>query len=254
VTKSLTDQSYWNSNFGALDYFKFSDAIPENSNISRYLLPDQNKTCIEIGAYPGGNLGYFVKKFGYQPTALDFLENAPFIVENMRHNGIENCQLINQDFLAWQPDRQYDVVASFGFVEHFVEYDKVIQKHIEILRPGGYLILSVPFFSPLQMYVRKLFYRAEHLDKILRVHNRKIMNLAELKKQVARGNNTQLIFANYIREMTIWFPKSPDILKPHMLKYYDSLKMLEKIFARLNWSSRFFSPSILLIAQKYPSH
>lgn len=168
----------------------------------------------------------------------------------MRHNGIENCQLINQDFLAWQPDRQYDVVVSFGFVEHFIEYDKVIQKHIDVLKPGGYLIISVPYFSPFQMYARKLFYRAEHLDKILRAHNRKILNLAELKKQVTRYNNIQLLFANYIREMTIWFPNSPNIIKPNMLKYYDGLKMLEKIFARLGWSSGFFSPEILLIGKK----
>lgn len=254
MTKPLTDQAYWNNNFGAIDFFRFSDAIPEDPYISRYLLPDQNKTCIEIGAYPGGNLGYFVKKFGFQPTALDFLDNARFIVENMRHNGIENCQLINQDFLAWQPDRQYDVVASFGFVEHFIEYDIVIQKHIDILKPGGYLILSVPYLEYYQLWVRKWFYLDAHMSKILKSHNRKIMNLGELKRQVTRQNNLQVLFAGHIREMTTWFPKSPAILKPNMLKYYDGMKMLEKIFAWLGWSSRFFSPAILLIAQKHSSH
>lgn len=254
MTKPLTDQAYWDNNFGAIDFFKFSDAIPEDPYISRYLLPDPNKTCIEIGAYPGGNLGYFVKKFGFQPTALDFLENAQFIVDNMRYNGVETCKLINQNFLTWQPDQQYDVVASFGFVEHFIEYEIVIQKHIDILKPGGHLILSVPFFLPFQLYVRQLFYRTEYLEKILRVHNRQIMNLAELKKQVVRKNNLQILFAHYIREMTIWFPNSPAILKPNMFKYYGVLKMLEKVFAQLGRSSRFFSPAVLLIAQKHSTH
>jgi hypothetical protein len=100
------------------------------------------------------------------------------------------------------------------------------------------------------MYVRKLFYRSEHLDKILQVHNRQIMNLGELEKQVVRQNNLRILFAGYIREMTIWFPKSSDILKPNMLKYYDGLKKLEIFFDRLGWSSRVFSPEILLIGRK----
>lgn len=250
MTKSLTDQDYWNHNFGSLDFFKFSQAIPEDQYISRYLQPDKSKTCIEIGAYPGGNLGYFVKKFDFQPTALDFLDNAQFIVDNMKYNGVEACELINQNFLTWQPEKQYDVVASFGFIEHFIEYETVIQKHVDILKPGGFLILSIPYLEYYQLWVRKLFYQEAHLTKILKVHNRKIMNLGELKRQAARQNGLQILFADYIREMTIWFPKSPAILKPNMLKYYGGIKTLEKIFDHLHYSSRFFSPAILLIGQK----
>lgn len=250
MTKPLTDQAYWNNNFGAINFFKFSHLIPEDKYISRYLSPDPNKTCIEIGAYPGGNLGYFVKKFGFQPTALDFLDNAQFVVDNMQYNDVNNCRLVNQNFLTWQPDQQYDVVTSFGFVEHFTEYAEVIQKHIQILKPGGYLIISVPYFSFVQMYVRKLFYRPEYLEKILQVHNRQIMNLSELKRQVMRGNHIHLLFANYVREMTIWFPNSPDIIKPNMLKHYHILEKSEDVFDHIGISSGFFSPEILLIGQK----
>ncbi len=71
-----------------------------------------------------------------------------------------------------------------------------------------------------------------------------------LKKWTSHQNNLQILFVGYIYEMTIWFSKFPAILKPNLLKYYGVLKMLEKIFDRLGWSSRFFSSEILLIGRK----
>lgn len=250
MNKELTNKTYWESNFGKLDFFKFSNSIPEDKYISNFLSPDKNKTCIEIGAYPGGNLGYFVKKFSFQPTAIDFLNNSQFILENMKYNGIENCKLINEDFLKWNPDQQYDVVVSFGFVEHFTNYEEVIQKHIDILKKEGILIISVPYLEYFQLWIRRFLYKSTQYKKILDSHNRNIMNLKELNTIIFETNNLTKLFSGFIREMTIWFPKSTSILRKNRMKYYDFFKKMERIIGKIDHSSSYYSPEILVIAKK----
>jgi 2-polyprenyl-3-methyl-5-hydroxy-6-metoxy-1,4-benzoquinol methylase len=38
-------------------------------------------------------------------------------------------------------------VISFGFIEHFDNPENVIQKHLDLLKPGGILIVGVPNFT-----------------------------------------------------------------------------------------------------------
>ena len=98
----------------------------------KYLPVDDSMSCIEIGAIPPGELIYLAKFHKYRVTALDYIDDVDVLADIFDYNQVENYRLVKHDFLTWQPDRLYDVVFSNGFVEHFIDYDMVIKKHMDL--------------------------------------------------------------------------------------------------------------------------
>lgn len=249
INNSLTNKEYWHNNYSQSEFFNFN-----NNKYKKYLLKyldvDPNKTCIEIGAFPGGNLGYLAKAFQYKPIALDFVDNIDLIKSNMEHNGIKECGIIKEDFLKWIPNKKYDIVCSYGFIEHFLNYEDVLQKHIDILNHNGILIITVPNCEFFQLWIRKMLYTEEKYKIIMTSHNREIMNIDKLKEIILKKNRLKQLFSGFIGGMNIWFPANEVTIQMHKLKYYNFIKKIESIINRLNVSNRFISPEILIIAQK----
>jgi len=249
VNNQLTDRAYWAHHFGDLTPFAFGP-----TQFSKYLdkiLPvDSSLDCIEIGAFPGTHVGYLAKRFGYSPTALDFHDKIEFVRANFAFNGIHNCEIVNADFLNWQPHKTYDVVCSHGFVEHFENYRDVLAKHASLVSPGGWLIISVPHLEFLQLWIRQELYTKERLETILGSHNREIMNLPRLKEVVFDQLGLAPVFAEYISEMSIWFPPEPGVIQMDKKPIYDFLKTIEVKFRELGVSDRLISPEILVVGRK----
>jgi hypothetical protein len=59
---------------------------------------------------------------------------------------------------------------SFGFVEHFQEPEKVIERHLKLIKPGGYLVLNIPRFVGMNYYLVRFF-----CPSALKKHNLEIM-------------------------------------------------------------------------------
>jgi 2-polyprenyl-3-methyl-5-hydroxy-6-metoxy-1,4-benzoquinol methylase len=101
---------------------------------------------LEVGCYPGKFMWYFNRRFGYRVSGL---ENVGWCCEHARRllaeGGVE-AEVIEGDLLEIEvePARRWDVVASFGLVEHFVDLRGVIERHLELVRPGGQLVIGVP--------------------------------------------------------------------------------------------------------------
>ena len=194
-----------------------------------YLTRDETKSVLEVGAFPGQHLGYVAKRFGYAPTAVDYVDNIDVLVRNMESNGID-CHVIKEDFLAWQPDRQYDVVLSHGFVEHFQNYEEVIGKHIDLVAPNGTLFLSVPMTSRLRWMFCYLYFGKKKYKEKLDDHVLEIMNLKRLKEVCLSENRLNVLFAG---QMWNYGPAYPG---HHWLKY--------KIYVPI------VLPNIMIVAKK----
>lgn len=247
---NLTEKKYWNNNYNNKAFFCFSKSV-YSFWLEKYLKEDSKKNCIEIGAFPGGNLGYMAKKFKYKPTAIDFVDDISFIKANMIFNGIDNCKLIHTDFLTWQPDETFDVVCSHGFIEHFENYEFVINKHIKLLKKNGILIVSVPYLKYFQLWIRKLLYQKDKYNEIMKIHNLDIMDIDELNKIIFNSHkDIEKVFSGFIRGMTIWFPGNDETIKKGTKIFYLISKFIQKIVNKLNISNKYFSPEILIIAKK----
>ena len=113
----------------------------------KFLSVDSEKSIVEIGGAPGKYLSYFAKKYKYKASAIDY----SFIGCNKIR---ENFELLGLDVTVYNTDiqsprvklPQFDVVFSFGVIEHFTNYEDLIGKHIELLKPSGILMIGVPHF------------------------------------------------------------------------------------------------------------
>ncbi len=156
-------------------------------------------TCFEVGCYPGTFLAYLCRTFGYQANGID---TTPFVVTRLPQflskNGVQIGELIRGDFLRYQSDRRYDVVCSFGFLEHFVDYRLVIRKHAELVNEGGTLILTCPNFRRAQWLLRYL------LDpEDLRRHVLASMNF-KAWADVLKAEGMNILIQSYYRTIGFW--------------------------------------------------
>ncbi len=51
-------------------------------------------------------------------------------------------ELIFSDLLAYKTERKYDAIVIMGVIEHLPQYDKVLAKFMELLKPGGNIFLD----------------------------------------------------------------------------------------------------------------
>ena len=109
------------------------------------LLPGNR--VLEIGGAPGRYLAYLAKTHGVDPHIVD---SSPVGCAMTRRNFdlLRLSATIHEDDLFRAPadPGSYDLVYSLGVVEHFVDFPSVIARHAELARPGGYILIEVPWF------------------------------------------------------------------------------------------------------------
>lgn len=104
---------------------------------------------MEIGSAPGHYGLAFLREFGLQPHGIEYSEKrAEFQRSLWVANGLPAEQVICGDFfddaLLSPLLGQFDVVSSFGFIEHFADPLPVVERHLALLKPGGVLVITVP--------------------------------------------------------------------------------------------------------------
>lgn len=104
------------------------------------------KKLLELGCGGSAFLPYFSREFGLQVDGIDYSERGCELARQMcQVNGV-NTQVVCSDFFQAPPEmlEAYDVVASFGVVEHFTDTEKTLAQFAKFLRPGGVMITTVP--------------------------------------------------------------------------------------------------------------
>ena len=129
---NLTDREFWKEYWSNYIYEK----VPTRSEFDKYFTPamygGEGKTSIEIGGFPGTMSLYF-KRRGYSPTLLDFYVDPKIIDGLEESNGFSkgDVEYIESDFFAFKSEKQYDLVFSIGFIEHFDDTADVIRRHVQ---------------------------------------------------------------------------------------------------------------------------
>src|SRR5437879_3228360 len=109
-------------------------------------LASTGATLIEIGCGRSQLLPYFAKNFGFRVAGLDYsavgCEKARGILERDGIPGDIFCGDL-WTFDAF-PEPGYDVVFSFGLVEHFEETSAAIRGLARFARAGGVVLTLIP--------------------------------------------------------------------------------------------------------------
>ena len=155
----LTEVEFWDKYWANVKLpskvdldFSFERCLAETL---KRALPDVHGEVLEVGCAPGKWLAFMSDEFGLKPSGIEYSEagmNATF--RNFEALGLEVGEIQAGDFFKIEPDRQYDVVMSYGFIEHFTDVDEVVELHLRWLKPGGILILGVPNFRGIYSFLQ----------------------------------------------------------------------------------------------------
>jgi 2-polyprenyl-3-methyl-5-hydroxy-6-metoxy-1,4-benzoquinol methylase len=83
------------------------------------------------------------KSFGYEVMGVDI---SPLAVHICKERGVP-CEA--GDFTTLRFDKLFDFVTMWDVIEHLLKPRAFIDRSIELLRPGGYIVIKTPHISAL---------------------------------------------------------------------------------------------------------
>ena len=121
----------------------------------------QAMTLMEIGCARSVWLPYFAREFGFSVYGLDYSERgAREAREVLQGNGV-NGDVACTDLFAPPPGwiGKFDVVVSFGVMEHFQDTARALHGASAYLKPGGLLITEIPNLVGINGWIQRLVNR-----------------------------------------------------------------------------------------------
>jgi len=219
------------------------------------ILTDGNySTLMEVGAGSSGWLPYLAKKYNLFVSGLDYSEVGCEICEkNLQYLEVQYDKIICRDIFNWESDDSYDIIISFGVIEHFDNPEVILRICKKHLSKGGLIITIIPNLNGLAGKIVKLF-----LPEVYKMH--KVINLNQLNSlhQAAgfgkiRSDYTGLIYPlvfpwvskkdgiffkenTYIRKMTLYFINLSNVFITKILR-----------LLKVNPSSEILSPFVIYV-------
>lgn len=244
--KNLSTVDYWNN-----ATTNASILLPSNDPIRKWIeskeISFENiESCIEIGCYPGRFLTIFGDK-GITLHGLDYVDNLIDVEINLKKLGYNTGEFINADIMNFIPNKKYDCVMSFGLIEHFKNWDEILEKHISLVEKDGYIILEVPNFRGLFQRIPRRLFDIENYKR----HNIASMNLDKWIN-ILKNNNFSIVSADYFGGYDVWFEneKIQQSTRKNRSKFLSLLNKMKKIIFPNEENNKHFSSYIGIIAKK----
>jgi 2-polyprenyl-3-methyl-5-hydroxy-6-metoxy-1,4-benzoquinol methylase len=196
--KNLTTLDYWTKAQGGLDI-----TLNENNVIEKWIndnLNDQEiKTSIEVGCYPGKFLTILGKR-GVEVNGIDFIPAVSNLGDVFKRKGYNVGEFIHADFTKYKSQKKYDCVMSFGFIEHFSNWEEVMIRHLDLVSENGYVIIEVPNFKGFFQRVPRFIFDYENYKR----HNISSMDLKKWN-EIMKKNGFEIITSNHFGGYQLWF-------------------------------------------------
>ena len=121
----------------------------------------KNKKLLEIGCARSIWLPYFAKEFCFKVYGIDYSEvGCQQAMQILSNEGVKG-EIVCADFFS-PPEstlKAFDVVVSFGVLEHFKDTTACISAFSKFLKPGGLLITNIPNLFGLNGVIQKMINR-----------------------------------------------------------------------------------------------
>lgn len=256
-SNAITTPAYWESAWAHTDVpdaIDPNDVAPENhffqvmhALFARFLGTHcaPGARLIEIGCGGSRWLPYFHRAFGYDVSGIDYTVAGIRLSQSILDKAGVNARIVQGDLFeppsGWI--EQFDVVVSFGLVEHFENTSQVVSACARYLRPGGQMITLVPTMRGLYGLAYRLLRPA--------VYRKHIPHSRETLAQAHTDAGLDVTHCDYVLGLPgiLSAPASPGF--PRRLAF-----AVSRIYWRLERSgfgvppNRFTSPYALCIATK----
>ena len=243
ITNKLTTKDFWVQNNTEVKFNRHSDHGIDNL-IKRYIPPTSSGSCLEIGSYPGpflstfGDLGYILNGIDFHP------DNAIRLPIWLQSQGYKTNQFLCVDFFDYKPEQKYEVVASFGFIEHFLNFESVIETHADLVKEEGYLVITTPNFKGSIQHWLHINFDKQNLA----LHNTKSMDPAIWKSQLEHLG-FEVMYSGYFGDFWFWHGNEElSIIRKKSLWFID--RLIPRMRKLLWFQSSAFSAYAGIVARK----
>lgn len=167
------------------------------------------------------------------------------IPEWLTDKGYKTGSFYKSDIFQFEPKNQYDLVCSFGFIEHFTNYKEVIEKHLKLVKQSGLVVIETPNFRGFVQNFLHRFLDKTNYDR----HFIPSMNPQEWET-ILKNEGFEIITSGYFGGFDFWSEnENLNILQKILIKSLYILKYTIKVLGiNLNHSS--FSAYCGIIAKK----
>jgi len=217
----------------------YAGPIFEQHSVLTKYLPKDGGDAIEIGCVPGNFMVYLNKEFGYRVDGLDYCGNLEYVRQNLQYNGIHKSNLYDADFFTFVPKQLYDLVFSGGFVEHFDDYELVVQKHADLAKSGGRVVIFLPNLTHIHKLLCGWF-----APNVLAVHRFPLMNRQTLRATLQKAG-LRVLHCDYHKTFRPMYPV------PKPIQFCSRvLQKILRVSRTDNIGNRYGSPYLISVSIK----
>ncbi|MGB3940175.1 MAG: class I SAM-dependent methyltransferase [Candidatus Manganitrophaceae bacterium] len=260
MKERLSQPEFWEGVYGQR---RKSDFLPnpkkyrlhyEMDHVFKALFrPDRSVRLLELGAGGSVWLPYFAKEFGFQVYGIDYSkEGCEQAKKNLELGGVKG-KILCEDFFdmgdKWKDF--FDVIISFGVIEHFDKPVDVIRLLKGLLKSGhpGLIVTMVPNTAGLLFQLQKLVD-----EEVFNIH--KIFSLKDLSAY-HREAGMEVVSEQYLQFMDFGILNYQRVLKEKRFKLVARgitginlpILYLQKVLDFYPQSKR-WSSSMLVVARK----
>jgi len=261
----LTDKTHWNQEWDLIELNEVERrASPRLLNLfssyKEYLFWDvlfdhyipkvDEATALEIGSAPGDLLIRLRERYGYTPYGIEWTQRGVELNRQLfQLHNIDPDNVISADFLSEEIQQAYkdrfDLVISNGFIEHFDKPQDIVNKHVNLLKKGGLLIVIIPNMSGANGLVRR-FHSATKAAS-----NFDIMRLNEFITLFDEKSLNRLFCSYYGTFDAAWTFPVPVVKTLLSITAQPILNVaFRAVLRQKGWESRVFSPHLVYIGIK----
>lgn len=246
MENNLTDRafwkSFWESRIGLI--FKIKPNYVFGDLLGKIIADTKAQTAVELGGFPGYYAIYLKKYKGLSTTLLDYFIHPELVSKLLAANDLKegDINIIEADLFKYEPVEKYDMVLSFGLIEHFNDTKFIIGEHLKFLRPGGTLFITLPNFKSVNGWVQRSFDK-DNYDK----HNIDSMDLVLLKSS-CEALGLKNVTAYYHGKFSVWLENKTEQTATAKL-LMKTIWLAGKVFTKIvPVESKMLSPYIVVKA------
>lgn len=162
------------------------------------LKPYAGGRFLELGCSPGQVSAMIATRMPFHFEGVDFSESSWLYNRNMETAGVKNAILHHSDLRSFETSEPYDVVASFGLVEHFEDPQAILDHHDRLLKPGGLCLVELPRFKGVPWLYKWVFDRSN-----LYKHNTRMMVL-DTFRTFAHRQQHRVLYLDIVGGPQVW--------------------------------------------------
>jgi len=233
-------------------FFSFYDIFLCDSILEKYLPkyndnPNQRPRICEIGSGDGRLVKKIAHLLGYNPFGIEYSKSG---ARAAQLEGVET--VIGDAFdknLLEKYFETFDIVFSYGFIEHIYPPQKAVNIHLSMLKKGGYFFIQIPRLRGFNYWKAKIF-----RPDLLPLHNLKLME-EEAMREACQREDVEEIFCRKYGTLKLRVPTEYKNIRWYIIKLLSLVELtlspaLRLMFGRRGFETKLFSPSVIFIGRK----